>query len=177
MLPVVGADWLAQVPIDEIEVYGDFLDQYGDVVHRVRKSAAGLRVTVSRPTSTMLSTGDPAQLALSDVHVVLNTIAKRFSIGWTPTLPGLSAESSAAADVDERQRGHMKALAVELIRARSATLGGVDLVDVDGQLGAGLYSQALGALLRASRTAGVPMPEAIGGDLQRMRVELRAHDL
>jgi len=175
-LPEADAGWLAQIPVDVIEVYGDFSDQDGEAVRRVRRSGSNLRVTVVRPALTMLSTGDPAALALADVHDSLRQIADRFSIGWTPVLEGLSPNERAAADEIERLRDCLKAAAVEFIRAKSA-LPGVDAEEAHRQLTDGAYSEALGALMRAYRVAGVALPEASNGEVQRMRVELRTHDL
>ena len=88
------------------------------------------------------------------------------SFSWPPTLV-----------VADRERGWLKATAVELIRRRRPQVSLDHLADIDGNLTAGLYAEALGSLMIGMRDAGIEFPEATSGGLQRLRVALRAENL
>lgn len=171
------SEWLGLVPVRDIIVEGYFLDPDGEPFVRVRKSGENLGVLISRPAISMLKTGDPAELAMSDVHGALNQISKRYSISATPLIPPIDPSRLASLVVADRERSRLKATAVELIRRRRPQVSLDHLADIDSSLTAGLYAQALGSLMIGMRDASREFPEATSGQLQRLRVELRAANL
>ena len=171
------SEWLGFVPVRNIIIEGYFLDPDGNPFVRVRKSGDDLGVLVSRPAITMLKTGDPAGLALRDVDDALKQISKRYSISDTPVIPPLDTSRLASLLATDRERDRLKAIAVELIRRRRAQVSQDHVAEIDSNLTAGLYSQALGSLMIGMRNAGLELPEATSGELQRLRVALRAENL
>jgi hypothetical protein len=176
-LELWGSDWLKRVLARQILIEGYFLDADGDSFVRVRRSREDLGVLICRPAMSMLRTGDPAGLALSDVHDALGQITRRFAISFTPDIPAIDPLLLASLETADRERGRLKATAIELIRDKRDQVSRDHEAQIDSDLAAGLYSQALGSLMVGARNAGLRFLEAESGDLQRLRIALRAEGL
>lgn len=169
-----GDQWIGDAPVDRVEILLDFWGDEEALTVKLRLHSGVLRADLRRAASTMLSTGDPAGLALSDIHALVDRIAGRLQISRSLELRPLPAAQAEKALHADWERAVVSAAADDLIREKWHVLSARAREDVESNLKIGSYSYALLAVITDLKVQSIPFPEAMNGNVQRLKRELRA---
>ncbi|NQX10446.1 hypothetical protein HQQ80_02275 [Microbacteriaceae bacterium VKM Ac-2855] len=173
---VAGDAWLSQSPVDGVEVEGFFMNETLKTHTTVRLSGRVLRVTMHRPARSMLRTGDPAGLGLADVRAAVARVGKRLALPSTPSIAGLTPAALADALAHDRDLAEHFARVVEITQNRTDSLSPDLRSRLSFLLSDGMYSQALGELIRDEKPRD-SLPETVRIEARRLRADLSERGL